>query len=117
MEQNHRAFSPGYAVLQPQKLALLAGWVMGTERVPLMGAWSSAHGWKPEVLGKGFPAKERVVEAAMLRTCRRLPTCGDRRTERLPQIRKKTKPTDDVEIGRAVQYCQEPQKRNSLLSM
>jgi len=51
MEQNHRAFSPGYAVLQTQKLALVAGWVMGTERVPLMGAWSSAHGWKPEVLG------------------------------------------------------------------
>lgn len=51
MEQNHRAFSPGYAVLQPQKLALVAGWVMGTERVLLMGPWRSAHGWKPKVLG------------------------------------------------------------------
>lgn len=51
MEQNHRAFSPGYAVLQPQKLALVAGWVMGTERVLLLGPWRSAHGGKPEVLG------------------------------------------------------------------
>ena len=51
MEQNHKAFSPGYAVLQPHKLALVAGWVMGTDIVPLMRAWSSAHGWKPEGLG------------------------------------------------------------------
>lgn len=82
-------------------------WVMGTEVVPLMGDWSSARGWKPEMLGEGPPAKEKrwkklpclLPEAT---TYIRLPTCRDG-MEGLPLIREETKPPGDLVPGLAVE--------------